>query len=77
MGEGNNPFDVKPPKDKIRDLEKDILDQIKLIPQECKDKIIDFIEKNKNDYKYTYRDTEYYPDKIDRTKKEFERILRF
>ena len=74
MGDGNNPFDVKPP-DRIRDLEKDILDQIKLIPQECKDKVLEFIEKNKKDYKYIYRDTEYYPDKIDKARKEFERIL--
>jgi hypothetical protein len=74
-GEGNNPFNIKPPKDRIRDTEKDILDQIKLIPQECKDKVLEFIEKNKKDYKYIYRDKEYFPDKIDKTRKEFQRIL--
>ena len=75
-GEGNNPFNIKQPKtDRIRETEKDILDQINLIPQECKDRVLDFIEKNKKYYKYIYREEEYFPDKINKTRKEFDRIL--
>ena len=54
-GDGN-PFNVRPPKDKMRDIEKDILYQIKLIPEECKKKVLEFIENHKNCYGYIYRD---------------------
>lgn len=54
-----NLFNPKLPKDKERDIEKDILEHIKLIPDKCKQNVISFLKKHKNGYDYIYRDEEY------------------
>lgn len=73
-GEGN-PFEVQPPKDKIRDVEKDILGVIRnMIPQECKEKVLDFIEKNLKDFKYIYRDENYIPQHLIKFRDEYKKI---
>ena len=73
-GKGN-PFEVQPPKDRIRDVEKDILELIKdKIPQECKDKVLDFIDKNLKDYKYIYRNQNYLPQHIQKFKSEYDEV---
>ena len=73
-GEGN-PFEVQAPKDRIRDVEKDILELIKdKIPQECKDKVIEFIDKNLKDYKYIYRNQDYIPQHLEKLRNEYREI---
>jgi hypothetical protein len=73
-GEGN-PFEVQAPKNKIRDVEKDILDLIKdKIPQECKDKVLEFIDKNLKDYKYIYRNQNYIPKHLEKFRDEYREI---
>lgn len=73
-GKGN-PFEVQPPKDRIRDNEKDILELIKdKITQECKDKVLDFIDKNLKDYKYIYRNLNYLPQHIQKFKSEYDKV---
>ena len=71
-GKGN-PFEASAPKSRIRDVEKDILELIKdRIPQECKDKVLEFIDKNIKDFKYTYRDKEYIPKHLEKLKMGFD-----
>lgn len=73
-GKGN-PFEVKAPSDKIRDIEQDILNLIKNnIPKECKDKVLDFIDKNLKTFKYIYRDKEYTDPRLQKTKDAFDEI---
>ena len=67
-GDGN-PFEVTSPKNKIRDIEKDILEQIRRIPEECKNKVLEFIENHKNCYDYKYRDEMFYTKKEQLSKK--------
>lgn len=54
-----NPFEAKTKKEILRNMEKDIIDLIETIPSECKESVLKFIEKNKKDFKYTYRKKEY------------------
>ena len=73
-GEGN-PFEASPFKDNIRDVEKDILELIKdKIPQECKDKVIEFIDKNLKDYKYIYRNQDYIPQHLEKLRNGYREI---
>jgi hypothetical protein len=76
-GEGN-PFEANPFKDNnIRDVEKDILDLIKdKIPQECKDKVLEFIEKNLKDYKYIYRNQNYIPQHLEKIRDAYIEVKR-
>jgi hypothetical protein len=76
-GEGN-PFEANPFKDNnIRDVEKDILDLIKdKIPQECKDKVLEFIEKNLKDYKYIYRNQNYIPQHLEKLRDAYTEVKR-
>jgi hypothetical protein len=76
-GEGN-PFEAKPFKDNnIRDVEKDILDLIKdKIPQECKDKVLEFIDKNLKDYKYIYRNQNYIPQHLEKLRDGYTEVKR-
>ena len=60
---GNDFFNPKPLNiNKIRDLEKETLELISKIPQECRDRVNEYIRKNigkkANDF-YIYRDIEY------------------
>lgn len=74
-GKGN-PFEVTAPKDRIRDVERDILDLIKdKIPQECKEKVLKFIDENLKDFKYIYRDKSYIPQHLEKLKNEYDRII--
>jgi hypothetical protein len=56
-GKGN-PFEAKSAKPKARDMEKDILDHIALIPAECKDRVLKFIDRYIAHYEYCYSDNE-------------------
>ena len=55
----NNPFDVVP-EGKIHDTERDILKKITEIPDECKNKVLEFIELHRKSYDYCYNGTMYY-----------------
>ena len=73
-GKGN-PFEVTAPKERIRDVERDILELIKdKIPQECKDKVLEFIDKNLKDFKYIYRDKSYTPKHLEKLKNDYDGI---
>lgn len=74
-GKGN-PFTPTPPKDKIRQVESDILDSIKELPEECKNDVIEFIDKNKKDFKYIYKDKEYNNAKLQSKIDEFDEVKR-
>lgn len=60
QGSGN-PFEINSKRDRIRDIEKDILDNISKIPEKCKSDVLEFIDKNKKKFKYIIRDEEYNP----------------
>lgn len=73
-GEGN-PFDATSPKSRTRDVEKDILELINdKIPQECKNKVLEFIDKNLKEFKYIYRDKAYIPKHLEKLKSEYDKI---
>lgn len=57
FGKGS-PFEVKSTDSKFSN-ESDILTHIKLIPDECKKRVLDFIKKNKKQYNYCYRNEDY------------------
>jgi len=58
FGDGN-PFDVKPKTERVRETELDILNHINLIPDDCKIKVLLFINKNIEQYDYCYKNDEY------------------
>jgi hypothetical protein len=58
-----NPFDVQPTGSKYEN-ELDVYNHIKLIPDECKKRVLEFIEKNRREYNYIYKKEQF----------EFERI---
>ena len=61
----DNPFEVESgrllvfPRKKGSSIEQDILNLIETIPQECKDKVLQFIKKNLKVYQYIHRENEY------------------
>lgn len=57
MGVGN-PFDVKPTNSQYSN-EPDILTHIQLIPDECKNRVLQFIANHKEEYNYCYNNEEY------------------
>lgn len=58
--EGNgNPFLVQSTRHRESSIEKDILIKIKDIPEECREIVLKFIEENKEQYKYCYRENTY------------------
>jgi len=73
FGDGN-PFDVVP-EGKIHDTERDILKKITEIPDECKNKVLSFIEQHRNTYDYCYNDKIYLTRKkkieLDRQEREY------
>lgn len=69
-GEGN-PFDAKTRRDRIRDTELDILAYIKIIPEECRNKVLKFINQNRKEYEYCYRDKEYILPKIKQNREKY------
>jgi hypothetical protein len=66
-----NPFEAQFKGDRVRDTEKDILNLIKQIPQECQNRVLNFLEKNKEAYDYCYSNDEFRPTKIENTYKKF------
>ncbi len=56
-GDGN-PFQPTLKKDRIRSVEKDIIDHINLIPENCKNVVLDFIKKHKDTYDYCKNDND-------------------
>lgn len=62
-GQDENPFNAVNRKGRIRSTEKDIIDLIHTIPEECKTKVLEFIKKYEDGYDYCYRDEEYYTKK--------------
>lgn len=65
-GDGD-PFEPQPKNpNRIRDLEKDIIEQIARIPEEAKEKVREFITQHKLYYDYCYYDEDF------KTKKEVE-----
>lgn len=71
-GDGN-PFEVRPPKDRIRDVEKDVLDLIATVPQECRDKVLKFIAAHRKSYDYclNYDKGDYQPERTKRAREEY------
>lgn len=59
FGDTTNPFDVVNTTGRIRGLEQNIIDSIHRIPDECKQKVLEFIRNNENGYNYCYNNTEY------------------
>ena len=59
MGDSKNPFDVVNRTGKIRNTERDIIEMIHRIPDECKNDVLEFIQKNQDGYDYCYSDKEY------------------
>lgn len=60
----NDPFDPKPKDpERIRSIEKDIIEQIAKIPEEARQKVREFIQKYKDGYDYCYREKEFYTKK--------------
>lgn len=57
LGHGN-PFDVKDTGSNYSN-EKDILKHIQLIPEKCKEDVLNFIKRNKKEYDYCFREKEY------------------
>lgn len=55
----DNPFEVESERKKTSSIEQDILNLIETIPQECKDKVLQFIKKNLKVYQYIHRENEY------------------
>lgn len=55
-----NPFFPKTKSDRIRETEMDILNKIKEIPEECKNKVLDFIKQHQDSYDYCYRKEEFF-----------------
>lgn len=58
-GDTDNPFDVVNKEGRIRSTEQDIIDHIHMIPDECKNKVLEFIRKYEEGYDYCYKDDEY------------------
>jgi hypothetical protein len=75
---GDDVFNPKTPKENIRDIEGDILNLIKEIPEECKVKVREFIKENLKDLKYkgeyVYRDQDYISPGIKLAKDSFKRL---
>lgn len=61
-GEGN-PFDAKTKRERVRDTELDILAYINIIPEECKNKVLEFINQHRKEYDYCYSREEFAPKK--------------
>lgn len=74
LTDSGNPFEASFKGDRVRGTEKDILDMIKQIPQECQDRVLKFIEKNQEAYEYCYSQDEFRPTKIQNTYEKFLQI---
>lgn len=72
--EGDDVFSPECPKKNIRDLEKDILEQIRLIPEECKEKVREFLERNRKEYQYVYREEGYMSPDLKRASEVYDRL---
>jgi hypothetical protein len=55
-----NPFDAKSRRERDSILEKDILNLMNKIPQNCKDNVLRFIDEHKKGYDYCYKEKEFY-----------------
>lgn len=62
FGDGN-PFDVRTKTERVRETELDILNHIKIIPDECKIKVLEFIKNNIKQYDYCYKNNEFHTKK--------------
>lgn len=75
-GAGLNPFIVNPKRHQyVRDAEKDVMNIIENdIPEECKQKVLEFIKKNQESYDYCYSDVDYKSPTIHAKEKEFKKL---
>lgn len=72
-GDGD-PFKVKSRRDRGSDIETDILGLINTIPEECKVKVLNFIQENRKSYNYCNKvsDSDYDSIKIKKMKDDFQ-----
>src|SRR3972149_3830355 len=76
-GKGKNPFEASSKNKTLWPNEIDTLNLINQIPEECKQKVLEFIEKHKEAYEYCYKDTEYKPVGLKAKMDEFESIYNY
>src|SRR3972149_5503634 len=74
---GKNAFEASSKNKTLWPNEIDTLNLINQIPEECKQKVLEFIEKHKEAYEYCYKDTEYKPVGLKAKMDEFESIYNY